>query len=124
MLHLVIAVGIATDAAATPTGREGSAPTVLNCYVVQSSALGLGQFVRHLRIDKETGVVSISDGLRGGAVRFIGNGQLVAFDAARIVFDYESAESSGRTTIDRRSGRLLYRDGRATVSGSCQPGEL
>lgn len=95
---------------------------VLNCYVVQSSAVQLGQFVRHLRIDEQTRSVSISDGLRGGGVRFVGDGSLVELSPDRIVYDYVSAISSGRTVIDRRNGRFHYSDGRSTVTGTCEPG--
>lgn len=95
---------------------------VVDCYVVQSSSMGLGQFVRHLRVQPSRGVVSVSDGLRGGAPRFLGDGRLVILDANRLVFDFASATSSGRTEIDRRSGAFVYRDGRNVIQGSCREG--
>ena len=107
--------------AAAPTAPPA---LVLNCYVAQSGDLTLGQFVRHLEIFPDRGIVSISDGLRGGPPQFIGNGKLVAFDAARVVFDFASPRSDGRTEIDRRSGTLLFHGDRALVSGSCQPSTL
>ena len=110
-------------------GLMGAAPLppaqlVLNCYVAQSGDLGMGQFVRHIEIFPDRGIVSISDGLRGAAPRFVGNGKLVQFDAARVVFDFASPRSGGRTEIDRNSGTLLYHGDRALVRGSCQVSEL
>ncbi|MDP9095253.1 MAG: hypothetical protein M3N26_01635 [Pseudomonadota bacterium] len=100
------------------------AELVLNCYVSQSGDLGLGQFVRHLEIFPDRGIVSISDGVRGSPPQFVGNGRLVAFDAKRIVFEFASPRSGGRTEIDRASGALSYTGDRAAVRGSCQTSEL
>lgn len=106
----------------------GAAPPpaqlVLNCYVSQSGDLSMGQFVRHLEVFPDRGIVSIADGLNGAPPQFIGNGKLVAFDANRVVFDFASPRSGGRTEIDRRSGTLLYHGDRALVRGSCQASEL
>ena len=97
---------------------------VLNCYVSQSGDLAMGQFVRHLEIFPDRGIVSVADGLNGGPPRFIGNGKLIAFDASKVVFDFASTTSGGRTEIDRHSGTLLYHGDRALVRGSCQASEL
>ncbi len=103
-------------------GPSKAPDLVVDCYLVQSSSVGLGQFVRHLRVQPSRGVVSVSDGLRGGAPRFLGDGRLVTFDADRLVFDFASAGSSGRTEIDRRSGAFRYGDGRTVIQGTCQEG--
>ena len=95
---------------------------IIDCYVVQSSSIGLGQFVRHLQIDGARRTVSVSDGLRGGAPRFLGDGRLVALDSDHIVFDFATANSAGRTEIDRRTGAFRYNDGRTLVRGSCREG--
>ncbi len=101
------------------------APAVaFNCYLVQSGNVALGQFVRHIQVDTETGLVSLADGLRGGAMRWVGNGRLVAIDDERLVFDFASPSSSGRTEIDRKSGAYLYNDGRTVIRGACQLAEL
>lgn len=100
------------------------AELVLNCYLAQSGDLGIGQFVRHLEIFTDRGIVSISDGMRGAPPQFVGNGKLVAFDAKHVVFDFASPRSGGRTEIDRATGALNYRGDRAAVRGSCQPSEL
>lgn len=97
---------------------------MLNCYVAQSGDLTLGQFVRHLEIFPDRGIVSISDGLGGAPPQFVGNGRLVTFDAVRIIYDFASPRSGGRTEIDRKTGILLYHGDRALVRGSCQPSEL
>ena len=89
------------------------AQLVLNCYVAQSGDLSLGQFVRHLEIFPDRGIVSVSDGLGGAAPRFVGNGKLITFDAAQIVYDFASPHSGGRTEIDRKTGTLLYHGDRA-----------
>lgn len=112
----------AAPGSAADRARVDAADLVFDCYVVQSSSLGLGQFVRHLRVSPERRVVSVSDGVRGGAPRFLGDGRLVALDPARLVFDFASATSSGRTEIDRQSGAFRYRDGRTVISGTCQEG--
>ncbi len=101
-----------------------SAQLVLNCYVAQSGDLAIGQFVRHLEIFPDRGIVSVSDGLGGAPPQFIGNGKLVTFDAAHIVYDFASPRSGGRTEIDRKTGTPLYHGDRALVRGSCQPSEL
>lgn len=101
-----------------------AAELVLNCYLAQSGDLGIGQFVRHLEVFPDRGIVSISDGMRGGPPQFVGNGKLVAFDAKHVVFDFASPRSGGRTEIDRATGTLAYRGDRAAVRGSCQPSEL
>lgn len=101
-----------------------AAELALNCYLVQSGSLGLGQFVRHIQVDTEHGLVSVADGLRGGELRWLGNGRLIALDAGRLVFDFASPVSSGRTEIDRRNGAYVYRDGRTIIRGACQPAEL
>ncbi len=100
------------------------ATLVLDCYVIQSDNVGLGQFVRHLEVDRARNVVSIADGMRGGAPRFVGNGRVVTLDAERLVYDFASTSSAGRTEIDRRSGAFLYRDGRTVLSGTCQTSQL
>lgn len=100
------------------------AALVLNCYVSQSGDLGLGQFVRHLEVFPDRGIVSVADGVRGEAPRFIGNGRLIAFDANRVVYDFASSTSGGRTEIDRHAGTLLYSGDRARVRGSCQASKL
>ena len=107
--------------AAAPAPPAG---LVLDCYVEQTGRLGLGPFVRHLQVDPERGVVSIADGLRGGAPQFLGNGRLIALDPARLVFDFASTASAGRTTIDRRSGAFRYEDGRIVITGTCQESTL
>lgn len=93
---------------------------VLDCYLRQSGSLGLGQFVRHLTVVPEQGLVLIADGLGGGTPQFVGNGHLVALDASRLVYDYRGAGSSGRTEIDRRSGAFVYRDGPREITGRCE----
>ena len=107
--------------AAAPLPR---AELVLNCYLIQSGDLGMGQFVRHLEVFPERGIVSIADGIRGSAPQYIGAGRLIAFDAKHVVYDFASPRSGGRTEIDRLTGALSYRGDRAAVSGSCQPSEL
>lgn len=97
---------------------------VLNCYVAQSGDLSMGQFVRHLVIRPSRGVVSISDGIGGAPPSFVGNGRLLSFDATRVVFDFASPRSAGRTEIDLRTGALAYDGDRARVRGSCQRSEL
>ena len=96
----------------------------MNCYLTQSGDLGIGQFVRHLEVFPDRGIVGISDGLRGSAPQFVGNGRLVTFNAKRVVFDFASPRSGGRTEIERATGTLVYRGDRAAVRGSCQPAEL
>ena len=103
-------------------GPTAAPPLVIDCYVVQSSSIGIGQFVRHLRVQPARGVVSVSDGIRGAAPRFLGDGRLITLDPARLVFDFASTTSSGRTEIDRRSGAFVYRDGRTVIQGTCQEG--
>lgn len=97
---------------------------VLDCYVVQSGDFGLGQFVRHIEVHAGSGRVTVSDSLRGGPLRFLGDGRLVSLDPAWLVFDVASPQSSGRTQIDRRSGAYSYSDGRVVVSGTCQQSAL
>ena len=120
--------GVSALALATPVSLAAAplpaAQLVLNCYVAQSGDLTLGQFVRHLEIFPDRGIVSISDGLGGAPPQFIGNGKLVAFDAARVIYDFASPRSGGRTEIDRKTGALLYHGDRALVRGSCQPSQL
>ena len=120
-LQLALSVAGAVRCVAAPLPP---AELVLNCYVAQSGDLSIGQFVRHLEIFPDRGIVSIADGLRGAAPQFIGNGKLVAFDAKRIVYDFASPRSGGRTEIDRTTGALLYHGDRALVRGSCQASEL
>ena len=115
----VLAVPAALEAAPQP-----GAQLVLNCYVAQSGDLALGQFVRHLEIFPDRGIVSISDGLGGAPPSFVGNGKLITFDANQIVYDFASPRSGGRTEIDRKTGTLLYHGDRAVVRGSCQPSQL
>ena len=100
------------------------ADLVMDCYVVQSNGLSLGQFVRHLEVHQDRGVVTIADSVRGAAPRFIGNGQLVTLDAERLIYDFASSSSAGRTEIDRRTGDFLYSDGRAIIRGTCQQSAL
>ena len=121
LLATAVALAAPTALAAAPLPP---AQLVLNCYVAQSGDLTLGQFTRHLEIFPDRGIVSISDGLSGAPPRFIGNGKLVTFDAAHIVYDFASPRSGGRTEIDRKTGALLYHGDRAVVRGSCQPSEL
>jgi hypothetical protein len=121
VLALLSALGAPLVLAAAPLPP---AQLVLNCYVAQSGDFMLGQFVRHLEIFPDRGVVSVSDGLGGAPPQFIGNGRLVAFDAARVVYDFASPRSGGRTEIDRKTGTLLYHGDRALVRGSCQRSEL
>lgn len=116
----LVGAGLAVGAAAPLPPAE----LVLNCYLAQSGDLGIGQFVRHLEIFPDRGIVSISDGVRGAPPQFIGNGKLVTLDAKRVVFDFASPRSGGRTEIDRATGALAYRGDRAAVRGSCQPSEL
>ena len=97
---------------------------VLDCYVTQSSQPGLGQFVRHLEVRPARALVVIADGLRGGPLRWVGNGRLVFLDASRVVYDFASANSAGRTEIDRRSGAFSYSDGRNVISGTCEQSNL
>lgn len=97
---------------------------VLNCYLVETGRLGLGQFVRHLEVRPARSLVVIADGLRGGPPRWVGNGHLVALDANRLVYDFASSLSAGRTEIDRRSGAFHYSDGRTAITGTCQPSGL
>ena len=122
LLACAIALGAPTLLAAAPLPPP--AQLVLNCYVAQSGDLTLGQFVRHLEIFPDRGIVSISDGLGGAPPQFVGNGRLVTFDAVRIIYDFASPRSGGRTEIDRKTGILLYHGDRALVRGSCQPSEL
>jgi hypothetical protein len=121
LLAAAFAIAAPTALAAAPLPP---AQLVLNCYVAQSGNLTLGQFIRHLEIFPDRGIVSISDGLSGAPPQFIGNGKLVTFDAAHIVYDFASPRSGGRTEIDRKTGALLYHGDRALVRGSCQPSEL
>ena len=107
--------------AATPAPAAG---LVLDCYVVQSGDLSLGQFVRHIEVHADSGIVTVADSLRGGPLRFLGNGQLVSLDATQLVFDVATSASSGRTEIDRRSGAYVYNDGRVVIRGTCQPSAL
>lgn len=107
--------------AAAPSPK---AELVLNCYLTQSGDLGMGQFVRHLQIFPDRGIVSIADGVRGAPPTYVGAGRLVAFDAKHVVYDFASPRSGGRTEIDRTTGVLTYRGDRAAVSGTCQPSEL
>ena len=114
-------------AVAMMLGAAGPLPPaalVLNCYLAQSGDLGMGQFVRHLEIFPDRGIVSVADGLRGAAPQFLGNGRLVTFDAKHIVYDFASPRSGGRTEIDRQTGALQYQGDRAAVRGSCQVSEL
>lgn len=97
---------------------------VLDCYVTQSGRLHLGQFVRHLEIHPAQSRVVIADGLRGGPPRWVGDGRLVSLDADRLVYDFDSSSSSGRTEIDRRTGAFVYNDGRSVISGTCEPSSL
>ena len=97
---------------------------VMDCYVTQSSNVGLGQFVRHIEVRPARAVVVIADGLRGGAPKFIGNGRLVTLDADRLVYDFASSASAGRTQIDRRTGAFSYSDGQSVVRGTCQASAL
>ena len=119
-LRLALVGALAAGAAAPLPPAE----LVLNCYLTQSGDLGIGQFVRHLEVFPDRGIVGISDGLRGSAPQFVGNGRLVTFDAKRVVFDFASPRSGGRTEIERATGTLVYRGDRAAVRGSCQPAEL
>ncbi|MDP9096397.1 MAG: hypothetical protein M3N26_07605 [Pseudomonadota bacterium] len=100
------------------------AALALDCYVTQSDSLGLGPFVRHLDVIPERRVVTIADGLHGATPRFVGNGRLITLDADRLVFDFASTRSAGRTEIDRRSGAFRYLDGRVVLSGTCQASSL
>lgn len=97
---------------------------VMDCYVTQSSNVGLGQFVRHIEVRPGRAVVVIADGLRGGAPRWVGNGRLVALDADRLIYDFASSTSAGRTQIDRRTGAFSYSDGRNVVRGTCEQSGL
>ena len=97
---------------------------VMNCYLTQSSDVGLGQFVRHIEVRSERAAVIIADGLRGGAPRWLGNGKLVALDAERLIYDFASQASAGRTLIDRRTGAYSYSDGRNVVRGTCEQSRL
>ncbi len=97
---------------------------VLDCYVTQSSNVELGQFVRHLEVRPSRATVVIADGLRGGAPRYVGNGKLIALDDDRVVYDFASSMSAGRTQIDRRTGAFNYSDGRTVVRGTCQQSAL
>lgn len=110
-------------AAPAPAPGAGS-DLVLDCYVVQSGDLSVGQFVRHIEVHVGSGTVSVADSLRGGPLRFLGNGQLISLDATRLVFDVASPASSGRTEVDRRSGAYVYNDGRVVIRGTCQPSVL
>ena len=114
--------------ALTPWLVAAAAPAkpdlVLDCYVVQSSDIGLGQFVRHLVVRPDRAVVVIADGLRGAAPRWVGNGRLVSLDADRLIYDFASSLSAGRTEIDRHTGAFSYSDGRSVVRGSCQQSSL
>lgn len=106
---------------AAPARQPG---LVLDCYVTQSGRLGLGQFVRHLEIRPARALVVIADALRGGPPRWVGNGRLVFLDADRLVYDFASSTSAGRTEVDRRTGAFVYRDGPNVISGTCQPSGL
>lgn len=114
--------GVATFALAPFLLVAAPAPPdlAMDCYVMQSSNVGLGQFVRHLQVRPESALVVIADGLRGGTLRWVGNGRLVSLDQDRLVYDFESSLSAGRTEIDRRTGAFRYNDGRSVVRGTCQ----
>ena len=116
----LLAAAAALGAAAPPP----QAALVLNCYVAQSGDLSIGQFVRHLEIFPDRGIVAIADAMRGGTPQFIGNGKLITFDAKHVVFDFASPRSGGRTDIDRETGALTFQGGSAVVRGSCQPSQL
>ena len=118
-LAVVAVAGLLMAAAPGPQGD-----LVLNCYVTQSGDLSVGQFVRHLVIFPTRGIVSISDGIGGAPPSFVGNGRLITLDATRVVFDFASPRSAGRTEIDLRTGALAYEGDRARVRGSCQRSEL
>ncbi len=122
----VAAIALGSIALVAAPSRMPQAPTdlVLDCYVVQYGNASAGQFVRHLHVHPERGVVSISDSVRGRGPRFIGDGHLVTLDSERLVYEFGSTASSGQTTVDRRSGTFLYRDGRNVISGSCREGGL
>lgn len=124
-----LALGPVLLAAAPAPAPPAPAPAsvsdlVLDCYVVQSGDLSIGQFVRHIEVHPNSGVVSVADSIRGGPLRFLGNGQLISLDATRLVFDVASSASSGRTEIDRGSGAYVYNDGRVVTRGTCQPSAL
>lgn len=97
---------------------------VLNCYVTQSSNTGLGQFVRHIEVRPGRDVVVIADGVRGRALRWVGNGTLVSLDPDRLVYDFASSTSAGRTEIDRHTGAFSYNDGKSVVRGTCEQSGL
>lgn len=125
LLAALLLAGSQVWAAPPPRPAPAAAPdVVIDCYLTQSSAIQLGQFVRHLRVQPKRGVVSISDGVRGGTVRFLGDGHIVSFDADRLVYDFASYSSSGRTVIDRKTGGFQYSDGHSSITGSCQEGGL
>jgi hypothetical protein len=114
----------AAPAPAPPPAPASGSDLVLDCYVMQSGDLSIGQFVRHIEVHANSGVVSVADSVRGGPLRFLGNGQLISLDATRLVFDVASSASSGRTEIDRGSGAYVYNDGRVVIRGTCQPSAL
>ena len=120
----VVALAPLLLAAAPAASSNPEPPLVLNCYVVQSGDLTLGQFVRHLEVHPDRGIVSVSDAMQGRSPRWLGNGKLVTLDADHLVYDFASTLSAGRTEIDRRSGNFTYNDGRTVIEGSCQPSTL
>jgi hypothetical protein len=119
---LVLAPALLVAAPAKQPAKQQD--LVLDCYVTQSDRLRLGQFVRHLEVRPGQELVVIADELRGGPLRWVGNGRLVSLDADRLVYDFESSNSAGRTEIDRRTGAFIYRDGRSVISGTCEPSGL
>jgi hypothetical protein len=113
-----LALGFAAGVALAAPARAGD--ILLNCYLLQSGAGRALRFVRRLDIDSRSRSVAIADDLdRTGFRGRDAYGRLVSADADRIVFDYTSFDSSGRTTIDRRSGTYFFSDGRIVLRGNC-----
>lgn len=94
---------------------------VLICYLRQSGGGPDVDFVRRLDIDRGKRMVAIADDLGQGFQPLPNTALLVRTDRATVVFDYASAFTTGRATVNWRTGAYAYSDTQVTVRGSCSP---
>ncbi len=109
-------------AIATPAAARAGELTLV-CYLRQSGAGSQSSFIRRVEIDFAAGTVSIADSAGAGFVPLGHHGKLLPSDKNVLSFDYASASSSGRSTINRTDGSYYFADQKFVTRGTCSTSE-
>ena len=113
---LLVWAGLAWPAAAAPAPASG---LILFCSLQQTGGGPNGSFTRRLDMDLKAGRMQIADNTGTGFVPLQYPGALAGVDAGMITFAFASPSSSGRGSINRKTGAYAFTDGRIVLTGFC-----